>query len=97
MEPRQSDRQRLNQTHRQAEKSNNLSKAETKKEEAEMEGGQGEPPPRSRHALAVLIMKTKVASSIKFYAVHPGWENNNSFSSPPHPVPLFFSSKGRNL
>lgn len=78
---RQTDRQTAPKPNTQAgRKSNNLSKAETKKEEGEMEGRRGEPPPRSRHALAVLIIKTKVASSIKFYAVTPRCENN---SSPP--------------
>lgn len=43
----QTDRQAASKPNTQADrKSNNLSKAETKKEEAEMEGGRGAPPPR---------------------------------------------------
>lgn len=85
----QTDRQTAPKPNTQAgRKSNNLSKAETKKEQGEMEGGRGEPPPRSRHALAVLIIKTEVASSIKFYTVTPRCENNSS--SPP---PFFFLSQ----
>ena len=75
----QTDSEGLNQTHRQAENQTICDRQKQRKRKQRwMEGGKAGPPPRSRHALAVLIIKSEVASSIKFYTVNPRCENNSS-------------------